>query len=674
MRPAIIAVCALLLAAIPSPGETLTSVAKANAVSIEELTAPQPVDFTGTVLVVGESLFSFSDDSGGTYIFSDTATLRPLRQWDVVRVKGEMLIAPQDKTRRIVSNDIKVLRHGSPAQPVNATIQGVNKGEFDFKFVRMRGVFAACTRDEVDNDYFWASLRSSAGSCLLAINASALKSRAVRELTDAEVEIVGLPRSIPGLRHSLGKCVRVLTAGDMAVLKPPPASPFDAPPLSEENDASHRQRISGDVVAAARDHFFVKTGIGRVVKVIPDDAEHMPRPDDRVEVAGFREYVPYWLCLSEAIVKRLGKSASPREEAQSATMADLFSDVSGRKRVTACWTGHRITLRGKVTSAAEGEMVLSDGENSVTVVLNALRGQHSEMPRVGSIAEATGLCWSEFHNKYESDIFPSFRRFLIYPHDASDISLVELPPWWTSFRLLMLSIGLVSLLVLSVAWNVTLNIKAERRGRELYEERASHAIARKKVEERTRLAVELHDSISQTLSGVAMQLEVGATETAQNMLSSCRSDLRRCLWDLRSRTFEEKDMTEAIERTLEPHAVGAKIAVRFNVPRERLSDSETHTILRIIRELVVNAIRHGCATQVKVAGECHGDTISFSVRDNGVGFDPETAPGPKDGHFGLLGIRERLKEFGGSFDIESSRTEGTRATIKLTITRNLHET
>ena len=53
------------------------------------------------------------------------------------------------------------------------------------------------------------------------------------------------------------------------------------------------------------------------------------------------------------------------------------------------------------------------------------------------------------------------------------------------------------------------------------------------------------------------------------MLTSCRSDLRRCLWDLRSRTFEEKDMTEAIERTLEPHSVDAKISVRFNVPRGR---------------------------------------------------------------------------------------------------------
>ena len=179
--------------------------------------------------------------------------------------------------------------------------------------------------------------------------------------------------------------------------------------------------------------------------------------------------------------------------------------------------------------------------------------------------------------------------------------------------------------------------------------------------------MELHDSLSQTLTGVAMQLEVGATDTAKTMLTACRGDLRRCLWDLRSRTFEEKDMTEAIERTLEPHSVGAKIAVRFNVQRERLDDSTTHTILRIVRELVVNAICHGKATEIKVAGECHGDAISFSVRDNGCGFDTANAPGLQEGHFGLLGIRERLKEFNGNLKIESSPGQGTKATISMAI-------
>ena len=167
-------------------------------------------------------------------------------------------------------------------------------------------------------------------------------------------------------------------------------------------------------------------------------------------------------------------------------------------------------------------------------------------------------------------------------------------------------------------WNRALKHLSVKRGEELYRERIAHKAAELKVEERTRLAVEIHDSISQTLTGIALQFDNGANEAVvRQMLASCRHELKSCLWDLRSRTFEEKDRTEAIRRAIGPNAGGAKVDVRFNVPRDELSETTTHAILRIVRELVVNAVRHGKATEVKVAGECHNGTISFSVKDNG---------------------------------------------------------
>ena len=185
--------------------------------------------------------------------------------------------------------------------------------------------------------------------------------------------------------------------------------------------------------------------------------------------------------------------------------------------------------------------------------------------------------------------------------------------------------------------------------------------------------MELHDSVSQTLTGVALQLDGGEVETAKTMLASCRGELRRCLWDLRSRTFEEKDMTEAVSRTITPHLNGCAATVRFNVPRERLSESLTHAILRIIRELVVNAIRHGQAKHVKIAGEMHENTVSFSVSDDGRGFVPETAPGPEQGHFGLLGIRERIEDFNGDLRISSEPGQGTKFTVTLIATDETNE-
>jgi len=107
------------------------------------------------------------------------------------------------------------------------------------------------------------------------------------------------------------------------------------------------------------------------------------------------------------------------------------------------------------------------------------------------------------------------------------------------------------------------------------------------------------------------------------------------------------------------------VKVRFNVPREKLSDNTAHALLRTIRELVVNALRHGNAQTVKVAGSIDGETILCSVTDDGCGFDPDESPGILQGHFGLQGVRERIAQLGGTFTIESAPGKGTKATIRI---------
>ena len=194
--------------------------------------------------------------------------------------------------------------------------------------------------------------------------------------------------------------------------------------------------------------------------------------------------------------------------------------------------------------------------------------------------------------------------------------------------------------------------------------------------ERTRLAVELHDSVAQSLTAVSMEI-AAANElrgdapadmmdhlnVAERTLKSCRDELRNCLWDLRNQALDENDMNKAILRTLQPHIASQQLKVTFNVPRSRLSDNTAHAILRIVRELVLNAIRHGKATTICVAGELDKNELRFSIRDDGCGFDPADAPGISQGHYGLQGIRERIDRLGGSLDISSSKGRGTDVTV-----------
>ena len=129
-------------------------------------------------------------------------------------------------------------------------------------------------------------------------------------------------------------------------------------------------------------------------------------------------------------------------------------------------------------------------------------------------------------------------------------------------------------------------------------------------------------------------------------------------------------MDAAIRKTLCQNLAGIDLSVRFNVPRETFSDNTAHTILKIIRELAANALRHGKATSLKIAGAIDDGKLLFSVRDNGCGFDPDLAPGISQGHFGLQGIAERLERLNGEMKIESSPGNGAKVTVTLPIPRS----
>ena len=99
------------------------------------------------------------------------------------------------------------------------------------------------------------------------------------------------------------------------------------------------------------------------------------------------------------------------------------------------------------------------------------------------------------------------------------------------------------------------------------------------------------------------------------------------------------------------------------MPRAKISDNALHALLRIVRELVSNAVRHGHAKALSIAGTVDGDKLLFSVTDNGCGFVPEDRPGVAEGHFGLQGIEGRLGLLGGGMTIESQGGKGTKVKI-----------
>ena len=298
----------------------------------------------------------------------------------------------------------------------------------------------------------------------------------------------------------------------------------------------------------------------------------------------------------------------------------------------------------------------------------------------GSTVDATGICWVDIDNWRPTAPFPQADGFTLVLRSPDDVTVVAYPPWWTPARLAWVIGALLALLVGFLAWNRALSHAARRMGLRFFREQVARVTAESRAAERSRLAVELHDSISQVLTGVALKIKsahaLARTDVekslknlsvAENALRSSREELRHCLWDLRNNILDMPDFEEAVRQMLKPLTGDAELAVRFPVSRRKLTDATAHVILQIIRELAVNAIHHGEATRLRIAGSLEGRVLSFSVADNGAGYDKSSAPGPEQGHFGILGIQDRLAHYNGTLSIQSAPGRGTKAVVSMQI-------
>ena len=360
----------------------------------------------------------------------------------------------------------------------------------------------------------------------------------------------------------------------------------------------------------------------------------------------------------------------------------LLEDESGQPMVNFQYHGRVIRLQGVVrrVSAADGRFDLESGSHLIPVDCNSNPGILEEI-LVGGTLSVCGVCIVETESWRPGIVFSHVRGVTLVPRSPDDLRIISRPPWWTIERLLIVIGALVAALAGILLWNRILNRIVNRRSRELLKEQIAHTSSVLRIDERTRLAVELHDSLSQNLAAVSMQLssarsakaaEQPAAEerhlaTAEKMLDSCRTELRLCLWDLRSDTMEEADFSEAIRKTLKAIAHGSNVTVDFRATRSHVSDSTAHAILMIIRELVSNAIRHGHARNIGITGGRRGGELAFSVRDDGCGFDVATRPDQSEGHFGLEGIEHRVRNLNGTFSLTSAPGRGTTATVTLNL-------
>lgn len=653
-------------------------------------------EFTARVAVstgVNDNIpLAVADETGPVTLLSNRPWSKcPVTAGDLIHVRGYVDVSQFCPACARVSK-IQPLAPGTPPPPVAVTGEQIVSGAYDNLLVLTEGTVRDVFFDDIDPNFCALVLDAGTQRILAIFSSAGVDGTKLDRLLNARVSIVGLCQAFTiGSRRTCGRHLCLDNIDDIRLIEEAKDAPFDTPNLEELNGLSGeeisrlgRRRVFGKVIAAwGKGNFLVNHANRKIVRVEVARGES-PSYGDVVEAVGFIETDLYHVNLSRAVWRNTRPRDTSQEPIEDVKAVSLLRDELGRAHIQSRYHGRTIRICGTVRSLSSPQsdfsrITVDDNGVNVPVDVSALP-EVAKGLEIGCQVSVSGVCVIEIENWRPNAVFPRIKGFFLVPRRSGDLVILSRPSWWTPQRLSIALFMLGILLISIILWNHFLRKMVEKRSRELTDETVARVTSELKVGERTRLAMELHDSIVQSLTGISMEIRTADRISEENphgmhehlslaikTLDACRKDLRNCLWDLRNLTLEDEDVNDAIQKTLAPHVGDAKLSIRFNVPREMFLDNTAYTILRIIRELAVNAIQHGKATSLRIAGSIEGHKLLFSVKDNGCGFDPERIPGMRQGHFGIQGIRDRIATFDGELFIQSSPGSGAKVTVSINL-------
>ncbi len=201
--------------------------------------------------------------------------------------------------------------------------------------------------------------------------------------------------------------------------------------------------------------------------------------------------------------------------------------------------------------------------------------------------------------------------------------------------------------------------------------------------ERQRMARELHDTLSQGLAGLILQLEAADAHLAGKRLERGRAILQQSMEKARGtlaearqaiddlRRPDRRDLEEAIQREAERFSTATGIHCSPVIKIDAgVPGTVAETTIRAVSEALTNIARHAKAGQVSLRLVRESRGLEVEICDDGIGFDPEAV---EAGHYGLLGMRERVRLAGGQLEVQSTSGKGTQITIRFPLEDDPHD-
>jgi signal transduction histidine kinase len=662
----------------PAALPVITAIQDIRALSQDEGERGYPVRIRGTVTHFDELLRTtliVHDGAFGQFVFPpdkgvNVGSWDDLKAGDFIEIEGHTIrggFAPN-----VAPTRIRKLGRGIMPAGKKVAFSEMLTGRYDCDYISVTGVIQRAWLSARPSHVMYADLAIEDGVVRAAFWDSTEAD--VARFIDARVQLRGNIGTIFGGTEQLrGVSLFGGRIRDMTVLEPPP-DPFSLPerPIqkiynySPSGEVNRRIRVRGFVTARmsmppiamrdtttgatfqyAQNVLYLKGATGDVR--IETEASPQVQPGDLVEAAGFPAVTPGRPMLRNALFRVVGRGTEPAPI--SITPANVLTPDHDAELVRM-----NAQLLSVIPNPAERVLVLRTGDAVFDARLDAAQdGAAIDAIRPGSTLMVTGVY------SYQSGPPPSLRLFLRTP---SDVRVLAAAPWWT----LRHSAVMVTILAFAAglgAWRMRALTARKRREYQAV------------LNERSRVARELHDTVEQGLAGIALQLEAvdGSFETApeaareslkvaRQMLRYSLEETRRSVMDLRSQAFERSDLAGALETLARQMTLNssAQAQVRVTGPIQRLDAAKEHHLLRIGLEALTNALKHGRATRIDIELSFTADTTRLMVTDNGQGLDSaERATG--GAHFGLQGIRERVDKLGGVLDIHSSPGAGTQLSV-----------
>jgi signal transduction histidine kinase/ligand-binding sensor domain-containing protein len=198
------------------------------------------------------------------------------------------------------------------------------------------------------------------------------------------------------------------------------------------------------------------------------------------------------------------------------------------------------------------------------------------------------------------------------------------------------------------------------------------------LDERARMAREIHDTLAQGFVGISSQLDAVAMampderskarqylDLARKMARHSITEARRSVMDLRASVLEGQDLAAALHSEAQIWTAGSGLQVHVDVSgaKNGLPQEFEQHLLRIAQEAVTNALKHAGASEVWVKLNTQDRRLDLRIVDNGRGFEQQDAFSSLGGHFGLIGMRERAERLGGELRLASHPGEGTEVEV-----------